>query len=435
MKMISPQSHRTFLGLLAISMIAAATACTDEARQAANASKALMVSKTAPTPSKKNTQAAPIATSTRKPLLFVDGSQSMGGFVNCLSSPTAFDQLLDRLTIDIGSSSIQRFGSNSENKAKVEEFPASREMHCPAFYAATENPDYLLYQRFAQDTTGESFLYITDGVQSDFTGDNQSPSAQALDTWIQSGKSLTILAFTSEFNGRGWSESRKQWLGITHVQRRPFYLYVFAPNESATAQILGSLSDTVTKSALRIGFTTEGLRCSARVPKISGIKSSSDGLHWIMLTESATKKASSQDVAVAEYSCQIPTSFPLQSVNALVEALEYFRWDGSAMQPSARPAGSAFNADSVMTDASGSTAVVLARLMPEAARFGFYKAELRPQSGRMKSRIAQLSTDSDSNPRTYEQTYRFAWLVERLARAQVARALPVAPFGFTTFNH
>jgi hypothetical protein len=419
--------------LACVSLAAVIVGC-DETGPVKQASKQLAKADLpAPTPPIVPRVAA--ASGSTTPVLHIDGSQSMAGFANCMRSPTAFDNVLDRLTVGLGITSVSRFGDvGAAAIAGGERMPLSRAPHCPEFYSYLQNPDYRLYEAIAADTSGATHLYLTDGVQSDVAGTNQSPSVQSLARWLEGGNALAVLAFRSHFEGRAWSETRKQWIGHVAVEQRPFYVFAFARSEASMDATLRRLPPSVLDSAVVMRFAPDAINCTTTAGKIS--KESEDrALSWIMIRKSVTAQMRTQAKPVVEYECRIRREYPLSAVRARVAGVRYGRWTGAKFTfPVDVPAGVSFNADSTTTTADGSKTIVQAVTGDDATtRFGFFALRLAPEPGALRPRIVQLSTDADAQAGDYDRTYRFAWVVEQLARAQVARVVPDSRFYLTTY--
>jgi hypothetical protein len=370
------------------------------------------------------------------PVLHVDASESMRGFVNCLQRPTQFDRVLDRLTVDLGITSVTSFGAQrSQDRATMDVVPASRELHCPAFYKWHQNPDYQLFDAITADSGGATHFYLSDGVQSDFVGHNQSPSVERLGRWLERGHALALLAFRGRFEGRGWSETRQAWIENVSTEKRPFYLFVLAPTESALDATLGKLSRTLLDSALVQRFAPGAAACDVALARVSSV-TRDEKLPWVMLTQAATQKAASTPVAVADYACRIRPEFPLATLRPRVLGVGYWRWKGTAFDSASAPNGLVVSTRPTAESPAGASTPLLVTAGTGAdTRFGFAHVVLGAEPGALRPAVLALSADADAERADQDRTYRIGWLVEQLARAQVERTVAPRSFSLTTFYH
>ena len=418
-------------------LVAAVLGCSGDQQHAIDASRRLAATAKAanpklPAPPPVAAQSAAAAT----PVLHVDASESMRGFVNCLQRPTQFDRVLDRLTVDLGITSVTSFGAQrSQDRATMDVVPASRELHCPAFYKWHQNPDYQLFDSIAADRGGATHFYLTDGVQSDFVGHNQSPSVERLGRWLAQGHALALLAFRGHFEGRGWSETRQAWIDGVSTEKRPFYLFVLAPTEPALDATLGRLSQSLRDSALVQRFAPGAATCDVALTQVSAVTRDAK-IPWVMLTQTATQKAAAAPLAVADYACRIRPEFPLATLRPRLLGLAYWKWKGTSFDSTEAPNGLSVSARPTTTSAAGaSTPLVVSADVGSGTLFGFAHAVLGAEPGELRPAVLALSADADAERADQDRTYRIGWLVEQLARAQVERTVAPRSFSFTMSYH
>lgn len=360
--------------------------------------------------------------------LALDASLSMRGFAGCNAKPTGFNTILDRLTTDLAISSVIKFGALKRGQAgSLDVVPLSRAIHCPAFYSRLQNPDYELYRHIAADSTGSAYIYLTDGVQSDFSGTNQSPSVGELKQWLSQGSALAVLVFRSEFEGDAWSEQQQRMTGPITVPARPFYAIVLASEETAIDEILSKLSQQVTSRAELIRFSPDAVRCAVDlhkgIPKLKRMNSPP----WAMVKLQSIKDSR----LVADYRCAIDTTYPFASVQPKLTAAYTTRTDLKFPDLGSVPPGWTTILDSLYRTDKGSVAEVELGLPKEnKGRFAYYDIRFDPLPGALRASVGLLSTDSDSDPGSFDRTYRFSWLIEQLGRTHLART-PWVPFSIT----
>lgn len=355
----------------------------------------------------------------------IDASLSMRGFAGCNKSPTAFSATLDHITTDLGISKVVRFGQASRNAAATfETLTLTRSIHCPEFYNRLQNPDYELYHKIAEDSTGATYLYLTDGVQSDVSGTNQSPSVAALKQWIADQHGLAIIAFTSNFSGEAWSEQRQKMIGNVTVTERPFYVFLFSREEAGIEATLSRFSPQTVANSQIIRFSPRGVECAVQLHK--GVPSLRRKSQWAMVKLKSIKSS-----AFADYNCEISNSYPYEAIVPKISGEYSERTDHPFPPLGSLPTGTSFDASKPIITGSGSSVVILAKMQKSpTARYGYYQLRFAPTPGTLKEAIAKLSTDFDADQDSFNKTYRFSWLLEQLGRAQLATH-PWAPFAFT----
>lgn len=339
----------------------------------------------------------------------------MMGFAGC-TTPTEFNTTIDRLTADLGLTTVVRFGERRAGSGEVfEEAPTGRAVHCPAFFDRLQNPDYALYTAARDDISGSAHLYLTDGVQSDWRGSSPGPSIQLLKQWVRERRGLAILAYTSRFAGPVWSEQRQQMLPHFETESRPYYLFVLAPTDQAVDALIDGLSSATRSRAQIIRFRQDGLRCGlGPAPRLAKFKSSVTP-PWALVKLQAAESS----VGTLAYVCDIAPDYPLTQVIPRT-SVEYRRWNGSGFTD---PVGGFTLPLSAVDDtaANAPTLIKAAISLDPATRYGFFAFRTTSLPGALRAWITDKSTDDDSSADEFGRTYRFAWLIEQLAREDLAR--------------
>jgi hypothetical protein len=360
-------------------------------------------------------------------VVYVDASRSMRGFAGCSSNPTEFTNTLDRVTSSLTIGNVVQFGEVSKGSAVVfKVVPMGKEVRCPGFYDRLQNPDYALFKAALGDSSGRTYLYFTDGVQSDWQGNNPGPSLDLLEQWMKSGRTLAILAFRSRFDGQAWSEQSQRMIANIATTERPFYLFILAQSDEAMNRTLQKLPVSLMNTARTIRFGREAVQCKALPGDVPKYKSSSTP-PWSLIEHPNIKAGKS----LLDYRCDLRAEYPIAEVRPRV-TLDYKKWDGKAFvaQPGP-PTGSALT-PLPSSGAGGGSVVRLQGSLPkdESTRYGFYAVRIEGEPGLPRTWVDSLSTDSDAQPDTFAKTYRFSWLIERLAKADLAMRPPVG-YGIT----
>jgi hypothetical protein len=367
----------------------------------------------------------PKAEASPRVVLVIDGSQSMRGFADCNRSGYEYSTIVDRLTTDLGVTGVLRFGQDAMNRSRVlDTLQLSRVIHCAEFYDRRQNPDYELYKIVADDSTNATYVYITDGVQSDISGTNLSPSVVALKNWLESGHGLAIIGFRSRFSGRAWSEQLQRMFDNISVESRPFFAFVLAPDESELDRAIGQLSSQALLAAEVIRFRNTALECSVELHQ--GIPYWNHQSFWW-----AVKLDAIRSDTLADYRCQIDPEYPFKSVTPVIAAEYTERTDGAFPPLGPTPGGTAFSIGRIKTKGDSSSAEILVPIPKSTSnRFGYFQLRVSPKPGAFRQEIEQLSIDTDADPANFSKTYRFSWLVDQLARTHLTKT-PWVPFALT----
>jgi hypothetical protein len=349
----------------------------------------------------------------------------MRGFAGC-SNPTEFTNTLDRVTSSLTVGSVVQFGEAKGSAENIKVVPMGKEVRCPGFYDRLQNPDYAVFRRALDDSSGRTYLYFTDGVQSDWQGNNPGPTLNALEAWMTSGRTLAILAFRSRFDGEAWSEQAQRMIANITTTDRPFYLFILAQSDEAMNGTLRKLPAALMTAARIIRFGREAVQCKVLPGDVPKYKSTTTP-PWSLIEHPNIKPGKS----LLDYRCDLRAEYPIAEVRPRV-TLEYQKWDGKAFVAQPRPPiGSALIPLPVGDSGAGSV-VRLQGSLPkeESTRYGFYTVHIEGEPGVLRTWIDSLSTDSDAKPDTFAKTYRFSWLIERLAKADLGMR-PPAGYGIT----
>jgi hypothetical protein len=352
----------------------------------------------------------------------------MKGFLSCDGTADDLDRTLRRLTAEFGIDSVTLFGAAATAGHPSESFilhAVDRPLRCGQGIDRLENPDYLLFQRIAEDSSGAINVYFTDGVQSASSVATPSPSIRALERWVAGKRPLTILAFRGAFAGEAWSEEKGAWVGNVQAPDRPFYAFVLARSAGQMNAFLQRIPKPLLQQAVTIRFDPDAVRCDAEV--IGSRYRSVSGIPWMQLDPQSGSRVLERSDVVAHYDCALADTYPLATVLAR-PSISYRPWLGTDFVDHVgdAPAGTELTTDSLRTERTSggrrSTAFVRARFPADPAhRFGFYTIALSGEPGAFRPEVDSLSTDSDADPTNVSRTYLFSWLVGRLVHAQFER--------------
>lgn len=349
----------------------------------------------------------------------VDCSQSMRGYAAV--SGSYYHQVIDKLMTGLAATKVIRFGTQG-GSVVFEEVSDSHLLHTPAFYSLTSNPDYEFYARAKSDGAGTVFLYVTDGVQSAPGAANLGPTVSALNELFGAGSAVAVLGYRSEFSGPLWSEEAGRWLPEARVEARPFYVIVVAPDQAAISKFVDEYL-AMLKPNLDLRFDPAGVTLQTSQPTGQASTNLQTGKGWTYLEpdEAACKQVVERSqggrfVDVLNGAWGLGSGDAAVKLCAVPELVGWKRWDGhilvenSAQRPvfkSANP-GEGVRACYAANTIGGDHAVALLKLTPRIVA--------------ISDSVSRWSTVSDSDVSNAERTYRLGWMVEEMAKAQIAQS-------------
>ncbi|MCA1613068.1 MAG: hypothetical protein LC800_02705 [Acidobacteria bacterium] len=352
----------------------------------------------------------------------------MSGFVGA-GNRTRFDEVLDSIGDHMPGCLLFKFGQAGEtppqNPAQLMS-PARfvSELHNPAFYNLTYNPDDRLVEFLAAEEQPVRSVLITDGVYSQAEGGTTPPVVNAMQKWMQRGRSLGIFVFRSRFSGRFYSEVQRGMLPrpVT-VESRPFYAFVFSPTVQGIKELQERLEPRFREMRAYI-FSPEAidtiidweqrpgeLSLSARPP--------AKPYYWQMFNERLFARREPPALTYTLRSTLAQT-YPAAAFRTDT-VTEYHRWARTDFKKEeSLPGGFALTVvpQTAATGAGGTEgAAPLApsgdvqftlRLSPDrGSDFGFYHVRLNLGLSDLRPEILALSTRDDRNAVDADKTYRF----------------------------
>lgn len=176
--------------VLLVTLACLASACNSSCKsRVASASKALAASITRSRNSKAEVKSSAEMTERR---VYIDASLSMKGFVNPRNHST-FDEVIDELGDALPGCRLFKYGQRGQqppqNAADLTTSTSfGLELHEPAFYDLSYNPDDRLIDQLArEDNSAHPVLsvLITDGVYSEPEGSTSPPVVGAIQRWLR----------------------------------------------------------------------------------------------------------------------------------------------------------------------------------------------------------------------------------------------------------
>lgn len=354
--------------------------------------------------------------------VYLDASISMSGFVGA-GDRTQFDEVLDSIGDHMPGCLLFKFGQAGEtppqNPAQLMT-PARfvSELHSPAFYNLTYNPDDRLVDLLAAEEHPVRSVLITDGVYSQAEGGTTPPVVNAMQRWMQRGRSLGVFVFRSRFSGRFYSEVQRGMLPrpVT-VESRPFYAFVFSPTVQGIKELKEKLeprfremrafilSPEAMDAVIDLPQRQKELALSATPPAKS--------YYWQMFSE---KLFAQREPPALTYTLRPTLAETYPAAAFRTDAFtEYYRWARTEFKKEeSTPGGFALTVapragggDAGGAAQSGDVQFTL-RLSPDrGSDFGFYHVRLNLGVSDLRPEILALSTRDDRNAADANKTYRF----------------------------
>lgn len=271
--------------------------------------------------------------------VYLDASKSMRGFAGHGGN---FDRLLGELGYLMGDPKVYKFGSRTKDSALryselVQPTQLGQEQRSPDYYDLIHNPDDVLFSELSQRGRETLSVYISDGVYSAADARAGSKVITPLSQWFGKGRVLGIFALQSPFKGsfyseKSCSETRGQrcWLEQVNVGKRPFYVFVFSPDEDTFRKLQTDMKskfkDLITLTFLDHSITSDGLG----LPENDSIYDSgkqADGYYWQMFT-SKLFDADGPPTLHFDLRYVIDQEYPLKKLSCRVSA-KYYAWDNT----------------------------------------------------------------------------------------------------------
>ena len=439
--------------------------------------------------------------------VYLDASKSMRGFAGHGGN---FDRLLGELGYLMGDPKVFKFGSRAKNSSLryadlVQPTHLGQEQRSPQYYDLMHNPDDVLFSELSQRAKESLSIYISDGVYSAADAKAGSRVITPLSQWFGNGRVLGIFAVHSAFKGSFYSEKscsetqgQRCWLEDVNVSNRPFYVFVFSPNEDTFRKLQHDLKakfkDFTTIAFLDHSISSEGLE----LPENDSIYDSGkqeDGYYWQMFTPKlfdsdgpSTLRFNLRYVVDKEYplnklgcrvsakyyawndsnrsfaASELPTTFKTVPMASLQQGRVFSAttrvvrnepvWNSSAMtllgqgssgeppRPSSKrlePTSANAPGSQERENQEGGRSTGFQLEIPRDTRtnYSLYYLPITVAIEELTPGIQKLSTDDDSLPRNANLTYRFAEMVRALLAVHVESQLAnqLAPPLFLTISN
>lgn len=375
--------------------------------------------------------------------VYLDATESMKGYTT--SGGATFTRLIESLSYAMPGSRLYKYGVFNNNRTRstsqstqlsefAREIRFSQDLRHPEFYNLPFNEDDVLFEYLADEERPVLSVLITDGVYSARESELASTEINAIHKWLVAGHCFGILIFTSPFEGSLYSENRRTWLRGVKAAGRPFYAYVFSPDERAFRDLEEKLATEFTDMRVLL-FSQETFSCSLLPVLKQGLESKKSpplSPFYLQMYNSSIFDNEGSAELTFDLQCVPPENYPVAELKFDV-SLNCYSWQQDSFKPSptpsrfvysyaaATPALPSPSADpksesgrpsSVAPPAKGSLKVRLPR--DTESPYSLYRVSLGLTPQTLRPEIRALSTEDDSEVTQAEQTYRFFEFISAL---------------------
>lgn len=378
---------------------------------------------------------SPKPESVGRPRVYLDASLSMAGYVSGTpENRTTFDQLLDKFGEYLPGSTVFKFGQGTSQEL-ITPAKSDRSLHTPGFYNLTYNPNDLLIRQLASEEQPPLSIILTDGVQSDFSGQSNPPVVEAIESWMEKGYTFGIVVFVSRFSGPFYSELRRDWIredgriARRDAAARPFYAFVFSRTLHEFVELKRKIQNDFSETSA-ILFSDASIKCVLKAaPKAPRPFNESnpvaDKIFWQRFDASIFDKKLKSAELNYEVNCQLDPDYPIKELSFVAETNCYL-WRSNKFLESPAPAPADFSCDLQKKEGADSApgAHLKLRLVKDSrSDHSLYQIKVNGGIGSLRDDLLVLNTDDDSDDDNIERTYKFTSLIMALSELHLKKRL------------
>jgi hypothetical protein len=320
-------------------------------------------------------------------------------------------------------------GGRSPNFATEIRF--SQELRKPSFYNLDYNEDDVLFDHLLQEEGNARSVLITDGVYSARQSELQSEVVKAIDKWLKKGRYFGILIFHSPFQGNLYSENERRWVPNVNEGARPFYAFVFSPNEKGFRDLRESLRDEF-KDMRSLVFPREAISCTLNPEVKPGLEYKDVPAASPFYLHAYNQSLFGPDGVAElnyEFLCAPPADYPVAEFSPELK-IDSYSWQQNTFRKDARPpqfgyeqlpGAAAKDATSPIPSPDAKQGQAAASPPPAARRpnvrvtfqkntgssYSLYHLIFGLSAKTLKPEVRELSTLDDSRVSDTAKTYRF----------------------------
>lgn len=379
--------------------------------------------------------------------VYLDATQSMKGFASPQNN--TFTKLIESLSYAMPGCRLYKYGMKGEKATAqgdasdfASEIKFSQDLRNPSFYDLDYNEDDSLFNHLAQEDRPVRSVLITDGVYSARQSELQSEVVKAIERWMKRGRFFGILIFNSPFEGKLYSENKRIWIEQVNVQSRPFYAFVFSPDEKSFRDLRERLL-TEFSDIQSLTFPSQAIFCQLKPEEKTGLVFEdiwpTSPFYLQMYDESIFDDKNLTELAY-ELRCLPAADYPVAELGLNI-GLDYYIWQQeqggfkkeerppqfdyqypaktqtgvpAASSPSPGASASATATPSPAPNATELPKLKLTLRKDSRASYGLYHLVLDLSNKALKPDVRARSTEDDSQPKDADKTYRFYEFISAL---------------------
>jgi hypothetical protein len=377
--------------------------------------------------------------------VYLDATESMKGFA--VPQNNTFTKLIESLGYAMPGCRLYKYGMTKGSKATSDvqahnfasEIRFSQDLRHPDFYDLDYNEDDILFNQLAQEEGSVRSVLITDGVYSARQSELQSEVVKAIDKWMKKGRFFGVLIFNSPFEGKLYSENKRLWLDKVKVEARPFYAFVFSPDEKGFRDLKEKLSSEF-KDIESLAFSRRAVLCRMNPQMQPGLIYKdiwpNNPFYLQMYDESIFGGRESAELYY-EVQCVPDGNYPVVEFN-LEMALDAYAWQQNSFKKSEQPpqfeykypaeaaaaqvpqatspapAPGTAASSSPASEPSRSPLLKLTFRKDNSTDYSLYHLIFNLSSKSLQPIIRAISTEDDSQSGDADKTYRFYEFISAL---------------------
>lgn len=396
--------------------------------------------------------------------VYLDASESMRGF-SAPKENNRFLKLLGNIGYAMPNCRLFKYGTQtgkngSDIADQLQEIRFSKAFESEAFYNLQNNQDDLLINALANEEKPVRSVLITDGVYSSPGAELQSETVRAIENWLKRGRFFGILVFKSPFKGRFWSENKRNWLENANVENRPFYAFVFSPDETGFVELRDKLKLDFPDTDV-VAFPREAARCEFEPQTRDFLDQRTDPpasrFYLYYYSTEIFNETNSADLFY-KLNCQPAENYPVEKFVEQVN-LDYYSWETDGFKENKNPpvfrieyqsGASKTNPSDTPSpaDAAAVQTPAASKAAPGNLKISFNKEPRNPYSlyrvtlnlsggNNLLPKIRGLSTQDDAVQEDMDKTYRFYEFIAAVTtiHLQTGGAIKLPPPSFVVFEN
>jgi hypothetical protein len=448
-------------------LITSGAGCAPQQNQNSNQAPTAQTGNSNSPPAANGDATPPAAGARVETRVYIDASASMQGFVS--APDNSFIKVIEALGYALPGCRLYKYGVSGKQGGGAaaagatpfaHEIRFSQELRQPSFYNLDFNEDDVLINHLAAENAPVLSVILTDGVYSARNTELQSEVVKAIEKWLRKDGFLGILIFNSSFDGKLYSENSRAWTEKVNVSARPFYAFIFSPDEKSFRELSGRLGAEVKVSGSLV-FPREAISCAISPEDKNGLEHKivppAQPFFLHMYGESIFNENNQAELSY-DVRCTPSPDYPVTGFD-LEPVLASYSWSQDTFRKDEKPArfdykyaaeGAPGDSPTPSAEASKNGTPTPAPTAPRrqpnlklllnrdnVARYSFYHLTFNLSGKALNPSVRNLSTQDDSLTGEAGKTYRFYEFISSLTtmHLQHREAISLPPPVFITVTN